>query len=256
MLTCYDNNLHSHEHAQLCGIARSIHWSMASIFFFQSIKPCVVQSHYPSQSVSLTAHSHLSGLMVTTCLHGQCEMVANSLTLWFQSLEKAPTSLYIWLHNIIWIHIIWILVMWIHVMGNSYLSYEFFIYFLTICFRNCLSNVWRAFESHRESQVLVLTERFEDGTRVLTFVVKLKCIVLHTIVKFSENLYPEHLCKMSAIVGNRYCLRLMTLFSQLESLFQQTLLSSLLKVFKWIQGTGWGIKCTGLAFGSMSMCKH
>jgi hypothetical protein len=26
-----------------------------------------------------------------------------------------------------------------------------------------------------------------------------------------------------------------------------------LKVFKWIQGTGYGLECTGLAFGSMSM---
>ncbi len=190
----------ANEHAQLCGAARSIHWSMASIFFFQSIKPCVV-SHYPSQSVSLTAHSHLSGLMVKTFLHGQCEMVANSLTWWFQSLEKAPTSLYIWLHNIIWIHIIWILIMWIHFMGNSYLSYELFICFLTICFHNCLSNVWRAFESHWESQVLVFTKWCDDGTRVLTFVVKLKHIVLHTIVKFSEKLVPR--------VGNGYCLRLM-----------------------------------------------
>jgi hypothetical protein len=31
-------------------------------------------------------------------------------------------------------------------------------------------------------------------------------------------------------------------------------LSSFLKVFKWIQGTGYGLECTGLAFGSMSMC--
>jgi hypothetical protein len=31
-------------------------------------------------------------------------------------------------------------------------------------------------------------------------------------------------------------------------------LISFLKVFKWIRGTGYGLECTGLAFGSMSMC--
>ena len=30
--------------------------------------------------------------------------------------------------------------------------------------------------------------------------------------------------------------------------------SSVLKVFKWIQGTGYGLECAGLAFGLMSMC--
>jgi hypothetical protein len=29
---------------------------------------------------------------------------------------------------------------------------------------------------------------------------------------------------------------------------------SVLKVFKWIQGTGKGLECAGLTFGSMSMC--
>ncbi len=71
---------------------------------------------------------------------------------------------------------------------NTYLSYKFFIYFQTINFHNCLSNVWRAFESHWESQVLVFTKWCDVGTGVLTFVVKLKCIVLHTIVKFGEKL--------------------------------------------------------------------
>jgi hypothetical protein len=100
-----------------------------------------------------------------------------------------------------------------HTHTHTYLSYKLFIYFLIIHFHNCLSNVWRAFEPHRESQVLVFTKRCDDGTGVLTFVVKLKCIVLHTIVKFSEKLYPEHLRKTSVIVGNGYCLRFMTLFS-------------------------------------------
>ncbi len=107
----------ANEHAQFCGVAKSIHWSIPSIFFFQGIKPCVV-SHYTSQSVSLMVHSHLSGLMVKPFLHSQCKMVANSLMWWFQSLEKAPTSLYIWPHNIIWIHVIWILTMWTHVINS------------------------------------------------------------------------------------------------------------------------------------------
>jgi hypothetical protein len=99
---------------------------------------------------------------------------------------------------------------------------------------------------------------------------------------FVKNLYPERLRKMSVIIGNGYCLRLMTLFHWRKSLIQRTLpsllgimnegdahslsycaarspiltrwLSSFLKVFKWIQGTGHGLECTGLAFGSMSMC--
>ncbi len=86
------------------------------MFLFPRYKPCG-ESQYPSQSVSLTAHSQLSGLMVKPFLRSQCKMVANSLTWWFQSVEKAPTSSYIWSHNIIWIHIIWILIMWIHVIG-------------------------------------------------------------------------------------------------------------------------------------------
>ncbi len=108
---------------------------------------------------------------------------------------------------------------------NIYLSYKFFIYFLTIHFHNYLSNIWRALESHWESQVLVTTKWCDDGTGVLTFVVKLKCIVLYTYAKLSENLYLEHLRKMSVIVGNGYCLCFMTLFSWHELLIQCTLLS-------------------------------
>ncbi len=95
---------------------------------------------------------------------------------------------------------------------------------------------------------------------------------------FVKNLYPERLHKISIIIGNGYCLRLMTLFSWCKLLIQNTLpsflgmmnegdahslskrpiltrwLSSVLKVFKWIQGTGYDLECAGLAFGSMSMC--
>ncbi len=79
---------------------------------------------------------------------------------------------------------------------NSYLSYKFFIYFWTIHFHNCLSNVWRAFESHQESQVLVFNKWCDDGTGVLTFVVKLKCIRLHTSIKFnSEKPLPRTLAQ-------------------------------------------------------------
>jgi hypothetical protein len=45
----------ANKHAQFCGVARLIHWSMALIFFFQVIKPLGV-SQSPSQSFSLTAH--------------------------------------------------------------------------------------------------------------------------------------------------------------------------------------------------------
>ncbi len=97
-----------------------------------------------------------------------------------------------------------------------------------------------------------------------------------------KNLYPERLRKMSMITGNGYCLRLMTLFNWRKLLIQRTLLSflgimneggthslsccavrtpiltrwsrSFLKVFKWIQGTLYGLECTGLAFGLMSIC--
>ena len=66
---------------------------------------------------------------------------------------------------------------------NSFLSFALFHY--------CLSNVWRAFESHWEVQVLVFTKWCDDGMGVSTFVVKLKCIVLHINVKFSEKLVPR-----------------------------------------------------------------
>ena len=83
---------------------------------------------------------------------------------------------------------------------------------------------------------------------------------------FVKNLYPEHLHKMSLIIGNGYCLRQMTLFSWHKLLIQRTLpsflgvmnedeahslschgaktpiltrwASSVLKVFKWVQGNG------------------
>ncbi len=45
--------------------------------------------------------------------------------------------------------------------------------------------------SHQESQVLVFTKLCDDGTGVLTFVVKLKHIVLHTNVKINEKLVPR-----------------------------------------------------------------
>ncbi len=89
--------------------------------------------------------------------------------------------------------------------------------------------------------------------RGLDFIVKIKRIVLHNNAKFNKNLHPEHLRALSMIISNGYCLGLMTLFSWRELLIQHTPLSSFLKDFKWIQGTGWGIECTGLAFGSMSM---
>ncbi len=79
--------------------------------------------------------------------------------------------------------------------GKSYLSYEFFIYFLTTYFHNCMSNVWRGFESHQESQVLVFTKWCDDSTGVLSFAVKLTCIVLQTNVKFSEKLVPRTLAQ-------------------------------------------------------------
>jgi hypothetical protein len=88
-----------------------------------------------------------------------------------------------------------------------------FVYFLTIYIHNCLSNAWRASESHRESQVLVFTKWYDDGTGVLTFVVKLKRTVLHTNIKLSEKLVPRALAQTSVIIGNGYCLCLMTLFS-------------------------------------------
>jgi hypothetical protein len=68
--------------------------------------------------------------------------------------------------------------------------------FLTIYFHSCLSNVWRALEFHRESQVLVFTKWCDDGTRVFTFAVKLKLIVLHTNVKLSENFVPRTLAQI------------------------------------------------------------
>jgi hypothetical protein len=69
----------ANEHAQFCGVARSIHVEYGIDVLFSRYKPCGV-SQYPSQSVSLTVHSHLSGLMVKQFLRSQRKMVANSLT--------------------------------------------------------------------------------------------------------------------------------------------------------------------------------
>ncbi len=129
---------------------------------------------------------------------------------------------------------------------NSYIVWQYI-------FHNCLSNVWRAFESHRESQVLVLPNdvmMVQGSWLLLSSSNVYYCILMSSLAKI---LYPEHLHALSMIIGNGYCLRLMTLFSWRELLIHHTLLSSFLKVLKWIWGTGWGIECTGLAFGSMSM---
>ncbi len=191
IITCAAN-----EHAQFCGVARSIRVEYGIDVLFPRYKPGGV-SQYPSQSVSLVAQSHLSGLMVKPFLGSQCKMVANSLTWWLQSVKKEPTSLYIWIHNILWIQVIWTLIMWIHVIQIHiyHMTLYIWIRFVWIIIHNCLSNVWRAFESHRESQVLVFTKWCDDAQVVLTFVVMLKCIVLHTNVKFSKNLLPRMLAQ-------------------------------------------------------------
>ncbi len=69
--------------------------------------------------------------------------------------------------------------------------YHWILHLLFDNFNYCLSNVWKAFESHQDSQVLVFTKWCDDVMGVLTFVVKLKCIVLHTNIKFSEKLVPR-----------------------------------------------------------------
>jgi hypothetical protein len=69
----------ANEHAQFCGIARSIHVEYGIDVLFPRYKPCGV-SQYPSQLSSLTTHSHLSGVMVKPFLRSQRKMVANSLT--------------------------------------------------------------------------------------------------------------------------------------------------------------------------------
>ncbi len=128
---------------------------------------------------------------------------------------------------------------------NSYIIWQYI-------FHNCLSNVWRAFESHQESQVLVFTKWCDDGTGVLTFIVKLKCVVLHTNVKFSTKLVSRTL---ACTIHDYQQWTVLKSYVQLtwvaDSAYSVVFLS---KVFKWIPGTGWGIECTGLAFGSMLMC--
>ena len=51
-----------------------------------------------------------------------------------------------------------------------------------------LSDIRGALESHREPQVFVLAKRRNNGTKVRAFFIKLKCIVLHTNIKFWEKL--------------------------------------------------------------------
>ncbi len=108
---------------------------------------------------------------------------------------------------------------------ESYKSYEFFIYFLTIYFHNCLSNVWRTFESHWESQVLVFTKWCDYNAGVLTIIVKLKFIVLHTSVKFIKKLVPRTLAQNVRDYWQRILLTSYFLFSWCELLIQGTLLS-------------------------------
>ncbi len=163
-------------------------------------------------------------------------MVANSLTWWFQSLEKEPTSLYIWIHNIIWIHFLWILIIWIHVIGvhiyhmNSYLWIR--LVWVHIFSYNTFSIIAWAMSGEHLSPIRSLKYFYlPNGVMMVQWSWLLlsssnvKCIVLHTNIKFSKKHLPRTLAQMSVIIGNGYCLHLMTLFGWRESLIQSTLMS-------------------------------
>ena len=62
----------------------------ASIFFFQGLSPFGV-NQYPSQSVSLTAHSHLLGLTVKPLSTNLLKMVSKTDIWLSQEFENAPT---------------------------------------------------------------------------------------------------------------------------------------------------------------------
>ena len=96
-----------------------------------------------------------------------------------------------------------------------------------------------------------------------------------------KNAYPIRLRRISVMIGNGYCLRLMTLLSCRRSLIQRTLpsffgmmnvgdahslsccrtrtpmvtkwSSSFLNVLRCIQGIAYGLAYTGFAVGSTSM---
>ncbi len=65
--------------------------STASIFFFHGLRPIGV-SQYPSQSVSLTAHSHLSGLTVKPLSCNNVKILLSSAVYSTHELEEAPRS--------------------------------------------------------------------------------------------------------------------------------------------------------------------
>ncbi len=74
-------------------------------------------------------------------LRSQHNMVDNILTWWFQSLEKAQTSLYVWIHNIIWIYVVLIHIMWIHALGIYIYHMNSYIW---ICFKQIhIFSDWR-----------------------------------------------------------------------------------------------------------------
>ncbi len=172
------------------------------------------------------AHSHLSGLMVKPFLCSQRKMVANSSTWWFQALEKTPTSLYIQIHNIIWIHIIWVLTMRIHIIGIRIYHKNLYVW---ICFvqNHIFSDnafiIALAMSGEHLSPIGGLKYLYlpnyvmmvQGSWLLLPSSNKQYCILMLSLAK---NLYPEWLRKMSVIISNRYCLRLMTLFSWRELL--------------------------------------
>ena len=101
-------------------------------------------------------------------------MVAKSSMLWIQSWEKTP-------------------------MLSLYMSASLML--AKVLFRLTEQYVRRAFESHWKPCMFVLVKWCNDGTEILTLIVKLEVTVMHRNIVFSENRVPEHLRKMSIMIG-------------------------------------------------------
>jgi hypothetical protein len=129
-------------------------------------------------------------------------MVANSLTWWFQSVEKAPTSLYIWLQNIIWIHIIWIFIMWTHAIGILIMWIHvigIYIYHInsSSIFWQYISIIAWAMSGEHLSPIGSLKYLYlPNGVMMVQgswLLLSNSKLLLHTIVKFSKKLVPRTL---------------------------------------------------------------
>ncbi len=221
--------------------------STASNIFFHGLRPIGV-SQYPSQSVSLTAHSHLTGLRVKPLSFNNVKILLSIAKCSSHELEKAPMSL----------------------MYTSASSTSWKMFSITSWAKSGehLSPIGNLLYLNLPKGVAIVHKSFDSSSNSKVQY----CIEISNLLK---NLYPLRLFRMSPIMGSGSWFLFAILFNSLKSLTQRTLPSflgvikvgdahslahwgdntpiltrwfnSFLNASRWITGIEYGIKCFGTA---------